>query len=119
MRSMSFGLPAIFGPELMWKMPHRIVPVGLRRLARPVSKIGQTGFKKMLWLHLLNMAVSLNWVSFLGVFVIRALVFEVYTRAPDFWKLPHTSNKPQKNIGNYVGSYGWWSKLWSPFGSLV
>ena len=30
-------------------------------------------------------------VLFVGVLVIRALLFGVCIRAPDFWKLPHTT----------------------------
>ena len=34
------------------------------------------------------MAVSVNWGSFfLGVLIMKALLFGVYVRAPDFWKL--------------------------------
>ena len=37
-----------------------------------------------------HMAVSRSWVSILlGVLVMRALLLGVYTRAPDFWKLPY------------------------------
>ena len=41
-----------------------------------------------------HMAVSINWRSFLGG-SLRALLFEVYFGAPDFWKLPSGLNSHQ------------------------
>ena len=32
------------------------------------------------------MSVSIDWVHFLGVLMIGALLFRVYIQAPDFWK---------------------------------
>ena len=36
-----------------------------------------------------HMSVSINWGPIFGVRIIRALLFGVHIRAPDFWKLPH------------------------------
>ena len=44
--------------------------------------------------RLTDLAVSINWGGlFLGVLRIRALLFWIYIRAPDFWKLPFVVQK--------------------------
>ena len=44
----------------------------------------------------------------MGVLIIRALVFRVYIRAPDFWKLPFgTAPRPSDVVPFWV-CFGFW-----------
>ena len=60
-------------------------------------------------------SVSLNWQSCLwGGLIKRALLFGVYIRAPDFWKLPAklvgNQGLPTRRSHLLVGSLG--SSIW-------
>ena len=57
------------------------------------------------------------WILFVGVFVTRALLFGVYTGAPEFWKLPYHDIKLQK-LGlecrmNSAGAPSLFKLIWS------
>ena len=44
-----------------------------------------------------DMAASIHWeVLIVGAPITRALIFGVYIRAPDFWKLPYKSCMEQR-----------------------
>ena len=52
------------------------------------------------------MSVSITWVGlFVGVLTIRALLFGVSIRAPDFWKLPYSLNQePLSSLSLFLKS---------------
>ena len=62
------------------------------------------------------MAVAINWGLIFDSRIILALLFGVYIRAQDFWKLPYTTFKMEADMGLSVEDRG---RMVSPASMLI